>query len=78
MIDVAISKETAIPPHIFGMLYDNWTANIDEEGVIVFLRVWEARSKQRKGIYFSAVTPDFYSLMYSDRIKHFLDYLFED
>jgi len=80
MIDVALSKEAAIPAQIFGMLYDNWTPNMDEEGVTVFLRGYEKRgpNNERKRIYFSAVTPDLYSPMYSDKIKHFLDYLFDD
>jgi len=49
MIDVALSKEAAIPAHIFGMLYENWTANMDEEGVTVFLRGYE------KNIHISAI-----------------------
>jgi cytochrome P450 len=80
MIDVALSKEGAIPAHIFGMLYDNWTANMDEDGVTVFLRGYEKRgpNNERKRIYFSAVTPDLYGPTYSDKIKNFLDYLFDD
>jgi len=35
MIDFALNKEGAVQPHIFGMLYDNWTPNMDEEGVPV-------------------------------------------
>ena len=80
MIDLALSKEAAVQPHIFGMLYDNWTPNMDEEGVTVFLRGYEKRgpNNERKRIYFSAVTPDLYDPMYSDKIKQFLDYLFDD
>jgi cytochrome P450 len=80
MIDLAFSKEAAVQPHIFGMLYDNWTPSMDEEGVTVFLRGYEKRgpNNERKRIYFSAVTPDLYDPMYSDKIKHFLDYLFDD
>jgi hypothetical protein len=64
MIDVALSKEAAIPPHIFGKFYDNWTPNMDEEGVTVFLRRYEKRgpNNERKRIYFSAVTPESASL----------------
>jgi hypothetical protein len=80
MIDVAFSKEAAIPPHIFGMLYNNWTPNMEEEGVTVFLRGYEKRgpNNERKRIYYSAVTPDLYGPMYSDKINNFLDYLFDD
>ena len=80
MIDLALGKEAAVSPHIFGMLYDNWTPNLDEEGATVFLRGYEKRgpNNERKRIYFSAVTPDLYGPMYSDKIKQFLDYLFDD
>ena len=79
MKDVALSKEGAIPAHIFGMLYDNWTPNMDENKVTVFIRGYEKRgNNERKRIYFSAVTPELCSAMYSDKIKNFLDYLFDD
>ena len=59
MIDLALGKEAAVQPHIFGMLYDNWTPNMDEEGATVFLRGYEKRgpNNERKRIYYSAVTP---------------------
>ena len=80
MIDLAFGKEAAVSARLFGMLYDNWTPNMDEEGVSVFLRGYEKRgpNNERKRIYNSAVTPDLYGPMYSDKIKHFLDYLFDD
>src|SRR5215212_3610544 len=37
MIDLALSKEAAIPAHIFGMLYESWEPNV-EEGTSVFLQ----------------------------------------
>src|SRR5215210_1066109 len=43
MIDLAFSKEAAVPPHIIGMLYDSWTPNFEEEGVTVFLRGYDKR-----------------------------------
>ena len=71
MIDLALGKEAAVSPHIFGMLYENWTPNLDEEGVTVFLRGYEKRgpNNERKRIYYSAVTQDLYGPMYSDKIK---------
>src|SRR5215216_7339065 len=30
MIDLALSKEAAIPAHIFGMLYESWEPNVEE------------------------------------------------
>src|SRR5208282_4510427 len=79
MIDLTLSKEAGMPPHIFGMLYDNWKLNM-EEGVTVFLQGYEKRGpdNERKKIYFSAVTPDLYGPMYSEKVKRFLDYLFDE
>lgn len=53
MIDLAFGKEAAVSAHLFGMLYDNWTPNMDEEGVSVFLRGYEKRgpNNERKRIY---------------------------
>jgi len=80
MIDLTFSKEAGMPAHIFGMLYDNWKPNMEEEGVTVFLQGYENRgpNNERKRIYYSAVTPDLYGPMYSDKIKRFLDYLFDE
>src|SRR5437588_817750 len=38
MIDLTLSKEAAMPAHIFGMLYDHWKPNMEEEGLPVFLQ----------------------------------------
>src|SRR2546428_2444549 len=80
MIDLTFSKEAGMPAHIFGMLYDNWKPNMEEEGVTVFLQGYQNRgpNNERKRIYYSAVTPDLYGPMYSDKIKRFLDYLFDE
>jgi len=79
MIDLAFSKEAAVPPHIIGMLYDSWTPNFEEEGVTVFLRGYDKRgpNNERKRIYVSATSPDLYGPMYSNKIKEFLDFLFD-
>jgi hypothetical protein len=78
MIDLTFSKEAAVEAHIFGMLYDNWKMN-EEEGVAVFLQGYQKRGphNERKRIYSSALTPDLYGPMYSDKIKRFLDHLFD-
>ncbi len=81
MIDVALSKEAATPPNIFGMLYDNWTPNPEEEGVTVFLRGYDelGPNNERKRIYFSACHTGVWTVRcYSDKIKHFLEALFND
>jgi hypothetical protein len=79
MIDLMLSKEAAIPVHLFGMLYDSWKPNFEEEGLSVFFQGYENRgpNNERKKIYYSAVTPDLYGPMYSDKIKRFLDQLFD-
>src|SRR5690242_5197875 len=37
LIDLALSKENAAPPHFWGMLYNGWAPNPEEEGVTVFI-----------------------------------------
>jgi cytochrome P450 len=80
MIDLALSKEAAIPAHIFGMLYDSWKPNVEEEGTSVFLQGYGNRgpNNERKKIYYSALTPDLYSSCYADKIKGFLGQLFKE
>ena len=79
MIDLALSKEAAIPAHIFGMLYESWEPNV-EEGTSVFLQGYGNRgpNNERKKIYYSALTPDLYAPMYAEKIKRFLDQLFDE
>ena len=80
MIDLALSKAAAMPAHLFGMLYDNWKENMEEEGLTVFIQEYQKRGphNERKRIYYSALTPDLYGPMYSDKIKRFLDSLFDE
>jgi hypothetical protein len=85
MIDLALSKNNAIPVHIFGMLYKNWKPDVKVEGTSVFLQRYEERghnpegrfNNERKKIYYSALTPDLYEKMYAGKIKKFLDKLFD-
>lgn len=78
LIDVELTKEKAIPQHIFGMLYENWTPNMEEEGLSVFLQGYENRGpdNDRKRIYYSAFTADLYPVCYQPKIQAFLDRLF--
>jgi cytochrome P450 len=80
MIDLAFSKEAAIPPHIWGMLYDDWQPAMEEEGLSVFLQGLENRgpNNARKRIYTSALTPDLYREMYAPKVRVFLDELFRE
>jgi hypothetical protein len=59
MIDVKFSKENALPYDLWGLITRDWRPS-PEAGVMVFLQGVEKRGDDnlRKGIYFSAVTPD--------------------
>ena len=46
MIDLAFSKEAAIPPHLWGMLYEGWRPEMEEEGLSVFLQGLENRGQR--------------------------------
>jgi hypothetical protein len=69
-----------MPAHLARMLYDNWELNMEEEGLTVFIQGYQKRgpNNERKRIYYSAVTPDLYAPMYSDKTKRFLDALFDE
>jgi len=78
MIDLAFSKEAAIPPHLWGMLYEGWRPEMEEEGLSVFLQGLENRGPDnaRKRIYMSALTPDLSEAYYRPKMRTFLDDLF--
>jgi hypothetical protein len=79
MIGLTFSKQGAMPAHLFGMLYDDWKPNPDEEGTSVFLTGYDHRgpNNERKRIYVSAVTPDLYAVKYSPKVNRFLEQLFD-
>lgn len=64
MIDLAYSKELAVPPHLWGLLYEGWVPNPEEEGLSVFQQGYEKRGPDnaRKRIYYSALTADLWPL----------------
>jgi hypothetical protein len=78
MIGLTFSKQDALSAHLFGMLYDDWRPNPEEEGTSVFLTAYDHRGphNERKRIYVSAVTPDLYAAHYSAKVNRFLDQLF--
>src|SRR3954447_18318516 len=80
LIDLALSKENAAPPHFWGMLYDGWAPNPEEEGVTVFIQGYEQRGpdNERKKIYASATTPDLYAANYAPKVHGFLARLFAE
>lgn len=77
MIDVALTKENALPYDLWGLLSETWEPD-PEGGVTVFLQGLEKRGpdNRRKRIYMSAVTPDLYRGMYQGKIVGFFDGLF--
>jgi cytochrome P450 len=79
MIDLTLSKENAAPAHIWGMLYDGWVPNTEEDGRSVFIQGYEHRgpSNERKKIYQSATTPDLYTAKYEAKINRFYDRFFD-
>jgi hypothetical protein len=79
MIDVTLTKENALPYDLWGLISESWRPS-PEEGVTVFLQGLEKRGpdNRRKRIYMSAVTPDLYRPMYSDKVMAFFDKLLDD
>jgi hypothetical protein len=78
MIDVAFTKENALPHDLWGLIYQGWKPT-PEEGVTVFLQGLEKRGDNnlRKRIYMSAVTPDLYRPMYGPKVVTFFDGLLD-
>ena len=78
MIDVALTKENALPSDLWGLLSDSW-GPAPEKGVTVFLQGLEKRGpdNRRKRIYMSAVTPDLYDRKYKAKVVRFWDELFD-
>ena len=77
MIDVALTKENALPYDMWGLLSQSWKP-APEDGVTVFLQGLDKRGpdNRRKRIYMSAVTPDLYQGMYQAKIVGFWNQLF--
>jgi cytochrome P450 len=78
MIDLAFTKQNALPTDLWGLIYEGW-APAPEQGVTVFLQGLEERGDHnlRKRIYMSAVTPDLYRPMYGDKVVAFFDQLLD-
>jgi cytochrome P450 len=78
MIETTLTKENALPYDLWGMLSETWKPD-PEHGVTVFLQALEKRGpdNRRKRIYMSAVTPDLYRPMYSEKVMQFFDKLLD-
>ncbi|WP_245839232.1 hypothetical protein [Mycobacterium aquaticum] len=77
MIDLALSKENALPTDLWGLLSKTWAPD-PQQGVTVFLQGLDKRGPDnlRKRIYMSAVTPDLYDTRYRSKVVRFWDGLF--
>jgi hypothetical protein len=75
MIDLAFSKEKAVPVQLWGMLYEGWTPNPKEEGRTVFMQGYDGRgpNNERKSIYVSATTEDLVNTKYRGKLVAFFD-----
>ncbi|MEC4818130.1 MAG: hypothetical protein SAK29_33395 [Scytonema sp. PMC 1069.18] len=75
-----LSKENALPYYFWGLLYDNWEPNQEEDGLSVFIQGYEKRGEdnRRKRIYYSALTPDLYRPIYGDKVVKFFHQLFDE
>jgi hypothetical protein len=80
MIDLALSKEKAVPIQLWGMLYEGWTPNPEEGGRSVFMQGYDHRgpNNERKKIYMSATTPDLIDTQYRGKIIHFYERFLAD
>jgi hypothetical protein len=80
MIDITLSKEGACPVQWWGMLYEGWIPNPDEEGTTVFLQGYENRgpNNERKKIYMTATTPDLIDTKYRGKIIRFYERFLAD
>jgi hypothetical protein len=77
MIDLALSKEKAVPIQLWGLFYDGWEPNPQDEGLTVFMQGYENRgpNNERKKIYVSAVTPDLIATKYRGKLTSFFERL---
>lgn len=77
MIDLNLSKDNATSAHLFGMFYDGWEPNPEEDGLTVFILGYEKRGPEnlRKKIYMSATSPDLYDAWFAPKVARFFDAL---
>lgn len=79
MIETTFSKQAAIPPHFWGVLYRDWQPALADTGTSVFITGLENRGadNHRKRIYMSATTPDLYLSHYRPKVRSFFEGLFD-
>ena len=74
MIEKSFSKEIALPPYLWGLVWKNWGPN-PKEGNSVFLEAYDERRDRKKRAYYSAVTPDLYRDKYRSKVQGFFSSL---
>ncbi len=74
MIGVEMSKEGAASKNMYGVFYEDWKFDPENQGVSVFIQGYENRgpNNERRRIYQSAVTPDLFP-KYRAKINTFYD-----
>lgn len=79
MIDTTLSKQDALPPHFWGLMYDDWKPPAPGKGHSLFMTGLENRGpdNMRKRQYMAALTPDLYGAVYRSKVQAFWDHLFE-
>lgn len=75
-----LTKEEALPYFFWGMLYDQWEPNLEEDGLSVFIQGYSNRGddNRRKRIYYSALSPDLYRPKYGNKVTNFFDQLLSE
>src|SRR3954467_9476804 len=73
MIDLELSKDNATGAHLFGMFYDGWVPNPEEDGLTAFILGYDKRGPEnlRKKIYMSAATPGLYAAWFAPKVDRF-------
>lgn len=79
MIGLEMSKEGAVSKNLWGMLYDDYKLDFENQGLSVFIQGYENRgpNNERHRIYQSAVTPDLFP-KYRAKINTFYDRFLND
>jgi hypothetical protein len=79
MIGVEMSKEGAVSKNLWGMLYEDYKLDFENQGLSVFIQGYQNRgpNNERSRIYQSAVTPDLFP-KYRAKINTFYDRFLAD
>ncbi len=70
MIEESYNKEAALPPYLWGLIWENWQPD-PHQGNTVFLQGMSEDRNWKKRVYYSAVTPDLYRDKYRGKVQAF-------